>query len=404
MVVQSLKKAERATIRTSIVILGLSLAKTIVGFLSGSLVLLTDGVHSFTDLVTNAASITGLRIAQREPDERFPYGYFKAESLSALFISLFILYLAYEFLIGGINALGQAPVLNHPLITLVTAASSILVSYLLARYLIGKGRATNSQSLIANGREKRVDVVTSSVVLLALILSFLKAPYVEGVVTIIISLFIFWEGFESVRDAVFSLMDISPSKDKEKLVIKALSEVPGVEGFGNLKLRKAGPIILGEVDVMVRKRVSVKRARKLCVEIERRASELVPELRDLAVKVYPYKPAEQFLVMPVKKKGEDPWLSKEFGRSDYFYLVKVKGGDVIGEEFVSNPYKDESVKAGLRAANLLLERGVDVVIVKNIGEISYHVLSDSLISVYETRKRKAATALEAYFKGELTAL
>lgn len=393
MVINSLKKAENATLKSSIIILLLSCAKLFVGFFSNSLVLLTDAIHSFTDLITNAASIIGLRIAQKKPDEKFPYGYFKAESLSALFISVFIIYLAYNFLIQGINALESATIPTNPLITITTAFSSIIVSYLLSVYLIKKGKLTNSQSLISNGKEKRIDMITSLVVLLAVVLSYYNIPLIEGFVTILISLFIFWEGLSSVKDAVFSLMDISPSKNYEMIIIKVISEIPGVEGFGGLKLRKAGPIILGEIDIMVRKQVNVKQSRILCNKIESEAKKKINELSDLAVKIYPYEPNEKIIVLPVKDKKI---LHNSFGRADYFLKIMIKNKKVSSKEMLINPFKKIKIKVGLKVSNFLINQDVDVVIIKKIGEIAENSLNANLVSIYKTKKNLVKSALKEY--------
>lgn len=392
---KSLKRAESATIKSSLVILLLSVTKLIVGFFSNSLVLLTDAVHSFTDLITNAVSIIGLRIAQREPDEKFPYGYFKAESLSALFISLFIIYLAYNFFLQGVNALNSTTFPINPIITIITAVSSIIVSFFLSVYLIKQGDNTNSQSLISNGKEKRVDVLTSSVVLIAIILSYYKIRFVEGIVTILLSLFIFWEGSSSCKDAIFSLMDISPSKNKDKKIIKIISEIPGVEGFRGLKLRKSGPIIFGEVDVIVRKELNVKQARVLCNKIEGMAKKEIEELSELIVKFYPYEPEEKIIVLPVK---DEKRIHEKFGRADYFLKIVIKNKKVKSKCLIPNTFRKHKVKAGLKAANFLIKEGVDEVIVKKIGEIAKNSFNANLVTILFTRKKSVNSVLKELIK------
>ena len=84
-----LKKGERAVIFSTFLTLVIAFFKGLVGFLSGSVALLTDAIHSVADSITRFASWFGLKIASRKPDEMFSYGYYKAEALATLFISIF---------------------------------------------------------------------------------------------------------------------------------------------------------------------------------------------------------------------------------------------------------------------------------------------------------------------------
>lgn len=381
MVEATLKEAERATVVSSVAILVLSVVKFVVGVVANSIVLMTDGLHSFTDLVTNAASWLGLRAAQREPDDKFPYCYFKAESFSALFISLFIIVLSVNFLLEGVMALSTLPQLDYPVPSLTAAALSIITSVGLSRYLVRVGRRTNSDALVANGREKKVDVLASTAVFVTLILSFFEVRYVEGVVVILLSVVVLREGLGSLKEAVLSLMDVSPSKEVEKEVIKAIASVTGVEGFGNLKLRKAGPFIFGEVDVMVRKHASVVASRRIGQQIEKEAKKRTKPLHDLTVRVVPYTPENLLLAIPVEEEGDNPSISNHFGRAKLVLLVTTTEGEVSGMNFVENPFRKEKVRAGFKLAHYLVERGVDYVISQEMGEISFHVLRDHLTDV-----------------------
>lgn len=89
--IEMLKRGEKAALVTTGAKLFLALGKGGVSLFSGSLVLMTDALHSGIDVIPIFASWFGLKISQKKPDEKFPYGYYKAESLATLFISLFIL-------------------------------------------------------------------------------------------------------------------------------------------------------------------------------------------------------------------------------------------------------------------------------------------------------------------------
>lgn len=92
----NLKKGEKAVIYSSIINFLLAVVKGIVGFLSGSIALIADSIHSFSDIVASLAVYIGLKLSMRKPDEKFPYGYYKIESFASLIISVIIVVTGIE--------------------------------------------------------------------------------------------------------------------------------------------------------------------------------------------------------------------------------------------------------------------------------------------------------------------
>ena len=130
----NLKKGEKASAITTVFTVLLAIGKAIAGIFSGSLVLITDALHSGVDVLPIFASWFGLKISQREPDEKFPYGYYKAESITTLFVSLFILYAGFEFLREGFSKLFVFPSISYPLLAGGAATSSIVISFFIAAW------------------------------------------------------------------------------------------------------------------------------------------------------------------------------------------------------------------------------------------------------------------------------
>ena len=97
---------------------GLAAAKAVIGLLSGSLVLISDAIHSASDLVSIVTSWLGLKIAQKKANERFPYGFYKAENLGALIISFLILYAAWEMFTQAWVKMGSFSLVKAPLLAL----------------------------------------------------------------------------------------------------------------------------------------------------------------------------------------------------------------------------------------------------------------------------------------------
>ncbi len=405
--IKILKESEKAALTTTIITIFLAMGKSLAGIISGNLVLLTDGIHSAADILPIFASWFGLRIAQREPDEKFPYGYYKAESLASLFVSLFIIYIAFEFGLRGFSKLFEESSVSYPLIAGSVAAVSIVVSFLIARYQNKVGEKTNSQSLIANSKESMMDVYSSVLVFVAISLSYLEIPYIEGAATMLIALLILKVGFESIKDSVYALMDISPSKDIEQEVISIIGNISGVEGYQALKLRKSGPFVFGEVTVKVRKSVDVDRAHEISDNLERKLKDEIETIDSFTTHIEPYTTVKSRIAIPIKSKdGMTSEISEHFGRAPYFLIATLDTDEEKIEdwEIIENRYENKEVRAGLKAADLIVKEKIDSLLTCQIGDISFHTLRDHIVDIFECEKGEVKDVVEKYLSGDLTRL
>jgi cation diffusion facilitator family transporter len=404
MAVEPLKKGENAAGISAAISLLLVASKGIVGFISGSSALIGDALHSSADLIVMLASWFGLRIAQRKPTEKFPYGYYKAESLVTLFISGFIVYAAYRIMLEGYSRLFVISETGIPLIAMLVALVSVVLSLFVSKYLGGIGKKINAQSLVVSSKERMMDALSSVVVFAAILMNYYRIPYVEGIVTMLIAVLIFKVGIFSIKDAVFALMDVSPSKEIEKKIKRIIGKVKGVDAFEDLKLRQSGPFIFGEVKVKLKKFISVGRAHEVADEIENKVKQ-VKLVDSFTVHVEPYKGKRHKLAIPVSEsKGLSSEIIEHFGRADYFLFVNVEKKDVSRIYPKKNPFKKRKVRAGLAAAKFIIKESADVLVTKEIGEISLHTLRDNLVDVYKTEGRTAKDVVNRFLKNRLSRL
>jgi len=401
----SLVSGERAAGYSAVVTLLLACFKGVVGYLSGSVALTTDAFHSGADSVTRFASWFGLKVSQRKPDEKFPYGYYKAETLTALFVSAVIIYAGYELLVEGFSKFYEGTKLTLPYFAFFTTTISIVISLILARYTGRIGREIGSQSLIVCAEEMRIDVYSSLLVLIAIFSTYLKVPYVEAIVSIALSLMVLKVGVENAKVALYGLMDVSPSKEIERKVKDVLASCSEIEEYEDLKLRQAGPYIFGEVVVKMRKFIDVSRAYEISERIEERIRSAVPRVESFNIIVRPYKPKVRRVAIPIKEnEGLRSKLIDHFGRARYFMLITLKEKTVDSHHVKKNPYIGEKSRAGLLLAHDLIDEGIDVLITRQIGEISFHTLRDHLVEIYLTDKTTVEEAIREFVEGRLKRL
>jgi len=404
--INRLKEGQKVTKNVILISLILALFKGIIGFFSGSVALISDAVHTGADSITTFASWFGLKIAERKPTEKFPYGYYKAETIATFFICMFLLFAGYELITESYSKLFILPVLKIPYWALAISLISAALAFFIAKYERKIGEKINSQSLITIAQESRIDILISLIVFIAILSTYFKIPYIEGGVGILISLLIFKVGIENGKNAIYSLMDVSPSQEIEGRVKKIIKKIPGVENFEDLRLRRSGPFILGDVKVKTKKSLSVSRAHEISEDIENKIKKQVSQIESFNIHIEPSKKERQKLVIPVvNKNGLKSKVSNHFARANYFIFMELDGKKVKSHYFIENKYKKKKVRAGLFfIENIILKEKVDVVITIQIGAISFHTLRDHLIDVYLAKKDTVEKNIDDFVNNKLKRL
>ncbi|MFW6117402.1 MAG: cation diffusion facilitator family transporter [Thermoproteota archaeon] len=399
--IDPLEEAEHALMVSTLVTSILAVLKGVVGYYSGSVALVTDAFHSGADGVTRFASWFGLKISQRGPDERFPYGYYKAETVVALFVSVLILYAGYEAFTESITKLFEISDLQAPLLALAVSLTSAVAAFLLSRHMKKMGEKTKSQSLMVSGEDTSLDVYASLLVVGAIISTHFQVPYVEGVSGVALSLLVFKVGLENGKDALFNLMDVSPSKEIENKVAHILESCKEAEEFEGLRLRRSGPFIFGEVTLRVKKFLDIQRAHEVAEKVEKRIDREVEQIESFMIHIEPYMPQTMKIVMPTREdKGLKSKITDHFGRSKYLTFFILKGGEVESRYTMENPYLNKKVRAGLRLSHELVEEKVYALVTRQIGEISFHTLGDHLVDIYITKADNAEEAVQEFIQGK----
>ena len=270
----------------------LAAMKAIVGVVSGSSGLLADALHSVSDVIALSASWFGLWLAGKEPTQRFPYGFYRAETLAALVASGVILLLGVSILLQGIHKLKAPAELHHSWLALGVALVSAVVAFWVSTRLKRVARQTNSQSLAATGDEARMDCFTSLLVfvgVLAASIGFLRA---DAIVAILFSLLVFFIGGRNSWIALLSLMDASVDKQLEEDVADILLQIPGIKNTHKLRARRAGPFYFVEGHIHVPSSMDVARSHALAHEAERVVRQKRSEVEGVILHVEPYQESE----------------------------------------------------------------------------------------------------------------
>lgn len=395
----------RVAAGATVITIGLALAKWTIGAVAGSEALRADALHSASDVLAIGSAWFGLHLARRPPTKTFPFGLYKAETFASFIASGFILLAGISMLRDGLKAIPRSPDISVPALAVGVSLASSLVSYFIARWEGSVGRRINAHSLLANADESRADVITSAVVLAGIVASILGLRYIDGVVAVGVSAFVIWLGLKNIRTSIYGLLDASIDPEREERIRDEVVRVRGVLDVGAIRIRRAGPFYFGEVPIMVRRSADVARGHEVASSVENLLRERFREIEHVTVHVEPYKGIRHRVLVPVEKDGEGLTISRHFGRSSYFAECDVSPDRQQVGRLVPNELKERDVRAGLNVIREVVEgRGVDSVIIRDIGEIAFHALRDGFVEVYRAADGTLADNLAALAEGRLSLL
>jgi cation diffusion facilitator family transporter len=402
----TLKLGERAAKIGFASVALIGVVKGYVGLSTGSVSLTAQAVDSVTDLLALAAVYLGLRISRRSPSDTFPYGYYRLETLASLFTAVLILVTGVELLRESVLRTLDATPIGSPLEATATAGASIPVLLLLSKYVGGIGEEINSKSLQGQAAEFRADALSSALVLLGVVSSQLGFAYADGLVGAFISLIILRVGAGISWEALLVLLDAVSDPEKMIEMREEALKVAGVLGVERARIRRSGPVCMGQLSIFVDERLSVEEGHRISEEVERRIKEAFPEVESLIIQVVPSEREELRITLPIlEDRGMESPTTSSFGEAPYFLLVDVEGGSVVRWGTVENPGRGLEKKRGLAASQLLIDEGATMLISGHVGEGPFHFLRGSFIDLYVLPAGlKASESIDMYLAGGLEAM
>jgi len=381
---ENLVLGANASKNSTLTLVFLAALKGVVGFYSGSSVLIADAVHTSLDIFASFAVWVGLKLSLKDSAEKFPYGYYKADNLVSLFVSIIILFSGVELVREALLNITNPVGMKLQGIALGTAVFSVITMYGLSKYKARVGRLIDSQALIADAIHSYTDVFSSLIVVITIVGSMLGIKWLDSVGVLVISLMIFKLGTGIARDSVLTLMDAWLDKDSITRIRQNVGSIQGVKTVGEIRLRKSGLVVFGEIEIEIEGDTNLKRVDMLSEEIEKIVKNEVKNLEHLVVNAKPGKMSVMKIAVPVlMQEGLHSKVSGHFGRAPYFIFIELEDGKIKSWDISENPASDLEKKRGMKTTEFLKNRGVNVLIVGEIGEGPFHMLRDSFVKMLQ---------------------
>ncbi len=331
----------------------LASTKGAAGILSHSTALLSDAIHSAADVLASAAVFIGLWVSgKRHPS--FPYGLYKAETIATLVTSMAVILAAYEI---GRRAIFGCPTIVDIQVALPVALGSLVVSGLFGLYQLRKGRMLNSPALEADAKDYLADSISTLVVLIGLVGSYLGYN-LDRWAAAIVSLFVFKAGGQLFLNAVKGLLDVSIDRQTEQEIISFVLSHPSVMSIKRCLSREAGGRYIVDIDVVL-KTPSHQMADRISDRLEEEILERFPKVVMARIRPHYEEPEHIRRITPVEDSSGRPCT--HISKANWFLLeiIDRKTGHMISKELLENPHKDASRQRGYLVGRFLLEQRPD---------------------------------------------
>lgn len=272
----------------------LAIVKLVAGLLGNAYALVADAIESGTDMIGSLVVWSGLRIASRDPDERYPFGYGRAEALAGAVVAVLMLGASAGIAIEAVTEIRTPHTAPAPW-TLAVLALVIVVKEVLAKKVLEAGEQHGSLAVAADGWHHRADAITSGAAFVGVTLAVLGGPGWEAAddwAALVAAGIIAINGSLLVRTAFSDLMDRAPSPIIHDTIASAALGTSGVQAIEKLKIRKTGTAYYVDIHVQAEPTMSLHDAHILSGRVKSAIRRSIPAAAGVLIHMEPYEPEE----------------------------------------------------------------------------------------------------------------
>jgi cation diffusion facilitator family transporter len=324
----------RVTLVCAAINLVLAGLKLLLGTIGHSQALIADGIHSLSDLATDAMVLVAIRFARDEADAEHPYGHARFETVATVILGLMLLLVAAGIVVDSVERIANPERLSHPgFLALSAAAVSIVANEWMYWYNVRIARELQSDLMRANAWHHRSDAVSSIIVLIGIAGSMAGYPALDALGAIGVSALIAKIGWNLGWSGVRELVDTGAAAEHLEEISSIIQEVEGVEAFHDLKSRRMGQALLVEVHVLVASHVTVSEGHMIGDRVRARLLRQCEYISEVLVHIDPEDdasrrkirllPSREEMLQRLERRWRDSGIELSVERVNLHYL---KGG------------------------------------------------------------------------------
>ena len=286
-------KVSLVSMVTNVILTALKLA---AGLIAHSGAMVSDAVHSASDIFSGVIVLIGVRISSRAPDESHPYGHERFECVAARLLSGILALVGGTIGIGAVRDIisGRAQEMEAPgLLALIAALVSIVTKETLFWYTRGNAKRFRSTALHAEAWHQRSDALSSIGALIGIAGARLGVPVMEPIASVIIAAFILRVAVRIFMDAINQMVDHSCKEEVEEAFRATALEQPGVMGVELLRTRMFGNRVYVDLEIAADPGLTRATAHEIAEQVHDAIEQTYPEVKHIMVHVNPAKEQEK---------------------------------------------------------------------------------------------------------------
>lgn len=257
------KEKEKVALGSMAASAGLTIAKAIVGLMTGSLAILSEAAHSFIDFIATVMTYAAVKVSGKPADDEHHYGHGKFESVAALAETALLFVLSGAVIWEAIKRLrGEEAAVEATLAAFAVMIASVIVDFFRARLLYRVAADTSSEALEADALHFSSDMWSSIAVLIGLAGVLAGLQWADAAAALVVAVFVLLAGWRLGRRTLDTLLDTAPTGLSERFT-RIASLVPGVVAVESVRLRQVGKDIFAEVGVAVSRTLPIDRVAAL---------------------------------------------------------------------------------------------------------------------------------------------
>ena len=288
-----MKNNEKIAIKVSVISIILNCLLTLIKFISGviskSSAMISDSVHSLSDVLSTFVVIIGVKISNKKADSDHPYGHERIECVSAIIFSGMLFIIGALIGINGIKNVTNSSNLVMPgVLALIASIISIILKEAMYQYTIRVSKKINSAALKADAWHHRSDALSSIGSFIGILGSRLGFKIFDPLASVIISLCIIKVSIDIFKDAIDKMVDKSCDKEVIDKVISVIEKNESVKNIDDIKTRQFGNKAYVDVEISVDENLLLKDAHKVAEEIHNSVENEINIVKHCMVHVNPY--------------------------------------------------------------------------------------------------------------------
>ena len=265
----------------------LFVVKVSIGFLAGSMALVADGIHSLSDMTTDTAVLLGVYLGSKRPDQAHPYGHGRAETFTAAFIALILVFVGSAMIYYAAMDIARGAVTEPHIAVLVVAIVSIIVKELLYKVTQRVAIDTHSSALYANAWHHRSDAFSSVAVVIGFISLKAGFNYGDRIAAIAIGLMVILVAIRIIGDCLHELTESAVDSETIGHIKNIINSNCSIRQWHKLRTRTVGREVFLDLHILVDPDLNIAAAHEISESLENALQEQISRPINITVHIEP---------------------------------------------------------------------------------------------------------------------